>query len=274
VTIQLWQEPDEDPNYADEMRKQVRRRQALTIIFAIVLISIAGITSAQSPQADRTDASKVPIHYEAATDTPVAHPAAVIDRDRVTGGAPPIHRVKVDARPTYVDMTASLSNFDSDPEPDGWRADVVVRDRMDRPVVVRANATFELMPRVSTADHQRFVNGSKDPIRWSMPLTFDQDSVARVRLPLRQTLQPMLGWSSAIYPPSGMRWRNVGRNVSGLHASSRRTAMTSDLRNLIGTPSSGELRVRVSVPTQGVFEAVTPVWIRPSVLVDTQWPYR
>jgi hypothetical protein len=34
------------------------------------------------------------------------------------------------------------------------------------------------------------------------------------------------------------------------------------------------LRVRISVPTEGVFEAATGVFIRPSVLVDTQWPYR
>jgi hypothetical protein len=274
VKIQLYN-PDGLVWDRDRRRRETRRRQLLTIVFAISLILVTGVATAQSPQTEHPQPAEVAIQYGDATDVPVAHSEAVVDQHRKLGGAVARPRLKGDARPAYVDLSAELANFDADPDPEGWRVDVVLRDRKDRPVTIRSYATFELIPRVSTADHQRFVNGSRNPIRWSMPLEFGDDSVARVKLVLRQPMATQLGWSSAIYPPSGMRWRNAGRNVGGLHASSRaRTAATSDLRNLVGTPSSGELRVRVSVPTQGVYEAVTPVWIRPSVLVDTQWPYR
>lgn len=193
----------------------------------------------------------------------------------VSGGTIPTVRHRGHARPRYVELVASLSNFDPDADPDGWRAEIVLRDRNDHPVVMRANATFELTPRVATADHRRFVNATGKPIRWSMPLEFDGDGVARVKLPLRDSLKPMLGWNSAIYPPSGSRLGASRPNVRYSHSRhARRSFVTSDLRNLIGTPSTGEMRVRVSVPTEGVFEAAAPVFIRPSVLVDTQWPYR
>ena len=260
---------------ANNRREQVRRRQMMTIIFAIVIIAIAGVSSAQSPQTESTEYANASLQYDGATAVPIADPNAVVDQDRVLGGAVAFHRLKGDARPAYVEFGASLSNFDADAEPDGWRADLVLRDRKDRPVVMRAHATFELMPRVSTADHHRLVDADTPPIRWSMPLEFDEDFVARVKLPLRQSLRPMLGWSSAVYRQSDARTRDYGSNVRGLRTRSRkRTVVTLDLRDMIGTPSTGELRVRVSVPTEGVFEAATPVRIRPSVLVDTPWPYR
>ena len=104
-----------------------------------------------------------------------------------------------------------MSNFDADAEPDGWRADIILRDRKDRPVVVRANATFELMPRVVMPQSLGFVDADMTPVRWSMPLEFDEDSVARIKLPLRKSLRPVFGWQSAIYPPSSTRSRNDGR---------------------------------------------------------------
>jgi hypothetical protein len=224
----------------------------LTILFAIILASIAGVSSAQSPQT---------IQYDGATagtaNSIQPNPNAVFDPFRVAGGAVHGNRSRADARPVYAQLDASLANFDADADPDGWRAEVVLRDQKDRPVVMRAHATFELMPRVPMADQ------------------FDEDSVARVKLPLRRSLRPMLGWSSAVYPPSGIRTRNAGNTAHGLRTWKRsRTFVTSDLRTLVGTPASGELRVRVSVPTEGVFAAATGVWIRPSVLVDTKWPYR
>lgn len=248
----------------------------MTIVFAVAVILIGGVATAQSPQPESLLPSDAKIEYGSANGAPIAEAGAAIDPTRVGGGVVVTRpRLRGDARLAYAELSATLANFDADPDPDGWRVDVVLRDRKDRPVAIRSQATFELMPRVSTADHQRFVNGSRSPVRWTMPLEFDDDSVARVKLVLNQRLKTQLGWSSAIYPPSGMRWRNVGRMVGGLHVnSSETTAATSDLRNLVGTPSTGQLKVRVSVPTQGVYEAVTPVWIRPSVLVDTQWPYR
>jgi hypothetical protein len=242
----------------------------LTILFAIILASIAGVSSAQSPQT---------LQYDGATagtaNSIQPNPNAVFDPFRVAGGAVHGNRSRADARPVYAQLDASLANFDADADPDGWRAEVVLRDQKDRPVVMRAHATFELMPRVPMADHHRFVDADATPVRWSMPLEFDEDSVARVKLPLRRSLRPMLGWSSAVYPPSGIRTRNAGNTAHGLRTWKRsRTFVTSDLRTLVGTPASGELRVRVSVPTEGVFAAATGVWIRPSVLVDTKWPYR
>ncbi len=133
----------------------------------------------------------------AATSAPIAHPDAVVDAARVAGGAIQLNRLTGDARPKYVDINAALANLDSDADPDGWRADVVLFDHKDRPVALRAQAKFELVIRVSTAEHIRFVNADIPPLRWSMPLEFDEDAVARVKLPLRETLRPVFGWSSA-----------------------------------------------------------------------------
>ncbi len=260
----------------DQHREQVRRRQMLTVIFAILLISIAGISSAQSPPREDLSDSNAMLQYDGATSAPIAHPDAVVDAARFAGGAIQSNRLTGDARPTYVDMNASLANFDSDADPDGWRAEVVLFDRHDRPVAMRAHAKFELIVRVSTAERLSFVNADIPPLRWSMPLEFDQDAVARVRLPLRETLQPLFGWNSAINrPPRGLPTSISQNYARGRSNWSRpRTFVTEDLRTLVALPSTGELRVRVSVPTEGVFEAAIPIWLRPSGLVDTRWPYR
>ncbi len=270
----LWTTPDSTSAH-DDARRHVRRRQFLTIVFAIALILIAGVSSAQSPSRERARYAHTP-QYDGATVITTAQPGFAVDAHRVAGGAVHGNLRSSDRRPVYAELVASLSNFDADADPDGWRAEVVLRDRKDRPLAMRSQATFELMPRVSTADHHRFVNAADSAVvRWSIPLEFDADSVARVKLPLRRSLRPMLGWSTAIFPQSGLRTTDYGTSVRGIRTRSRsRTFVTLDTRALIGTPSTGEMRVRVSVPTEGVFEAVTPVWIRPSVLVDTQWPYR
>lgn len=279
LKIHLFNTTDSRPsNQSDQHREQVRRRQTLTVIFAILLISIAGVSSAQSPQPAGPDSS-VMLQYDGATSAPIAHPDAVVDAARVAGGAVQLTRLTGDARPTYVDMNAALANWDSDADPDGWRADIVLFDRKDRPVAMRAQAKFELVIRVSTAEHLRFVNADIPPIRWSIPLEFDEDAVARVKLPLHKKLRPVFGWSSALYRPSTRRPATISRNhgnyIRGPGGWSRpRTFVSQDLRTLAGVPSTGELRVKVSVPTEGVFEAATPIWLRPSGLVDTRWPYR
>ncbi len=279
---------DSAPPSVEATRQQVRRRQFLTILFATMLALIAGVASAQSPSSETIQYHDVTLQYDGSTvaaetgamaeTTVMAETGAVVDPHHVEGVAIPLHRLLGDARPRYVELSAALSNFDADADPDGWRAEVVLRDRQDRVVVMRSHATFELMPRVPTADHRRYVDADRTSIRWSMPLEFDPRGVASCKLPLRESLEPLLGWSSAVYPQSGSRrrgTRDYGSGARGLRTwSNSRTFVTLDLRNLIGTPSTGEMRVRVSVPTEGVFEAVTPVWIRPSVLVDTQWPYR
>ena len=172
-------------------------------------------------------------------------------------------------------MVVSLANFDADADPDGWRVELVLLDQRDRPVIARANATFELIPRVPTADFYNYVDAAMLPVRWSMNLTFDQDGVARVKLPLRESLRPLFGWPSAIFPRQGDRSRNnrsVSRRISGTWRS--RSIVTDHWQNGLGRPTMGEMRVRVSVPTEGVFEAASIVPIRPSALVDTYWPYR
>jgi hypothetical protein len=274
----LWStSKDVAPTQSDQDRRDVRRRQTLTLIFALVLISIAGVSSAQSPQSEQVLYTDVTLQYDGTTPVQVADPEAVV-ANQVVGGAVPGNRLRGDARPAYVELFVALANFDADASPDGWRAEVVLRDRKDRPVAMRANATFELMPRVSTGDHLRFVDANMPPVRWSMPLEFDEDSIARVKLPLRQSLHQVFGWPSALIPDASTR-RQADRSFRRqpnrtLHRGLSGTFVTSDTRYLIGAPSVGELRVRLSVPTEGVFKAATPVQIRPSVLVDTQWPYR
>jgi hypothetical protein len=266
--LQPFQSPTQDSSQTDEdqRRQQVRRRQLLTVIFAIALLLVAGTASAQAPTTNIPMIPSASLQYDGVSPLPTAHRSAASDAAQLSGGAIGKHRQQANSRPAYAQLQATLANFDSDAQPDGWRVEITLRDRQDRPLAVRARATIELMPRVPMADHIRYVDADTAPIRWSMPLEFDQDSVARMKLPLRRSLRPMLGWPSAIDPPA----RHRGRNPFGR----KRTFVTTDLRNLIGTPNVGEMRVRVAVPTEGVFEAVTLVPIRPSVLVDTNWPYR
>lgn len=274
LKIHLFKATDHRPSKRiNQNREQARQRQILTVIFAIVLISIAGVSSAQPPQPNDP---VVMLQYDGASSAPHAHPGALVDATQVGGGAVRLHRTTGDARPSYVYMSAYLANFDADADPDGWRAEVVLLDRDDRPVMMRAHAKFELVVRVATADQLRFVNADVPPIRWSMPLEFDEDGVSRVRLPLREKLQPLFGWPSAIAPPSSTRYRSFTQDyLRGRSNLSRpRTFVARDLRTLLPLPTTGELRVRVSVPTEGVFNAVSPILLRPSGLVDTRWPYR
>ena len=240
--------------------RQARRRQVLIVLFAIVLVTIASSVSAQSPQSDCHLCEQRPI----ALDHVVPLPSRI-----ESGGAIPNNR---QSRPAYVQLNAELANWDADGEPDGWRAQVFLLDRDDHRIVRRANATFELMPRVALQGGE-FVDAQSKVIRWSMPLKFDDHAVAEVKLPLRQSLRPMLGWSRLTEPAfgTGSRWDSDRQSIP---SDPRRTFAVRDVRDAIARPSYGELRVRVSVPTEGTFRAATGVRIRPSVLVDTPWPYR
>lgn len=242
----------------------------MTLIFAIVVIWVSSHASAQTPGV---------IYYgEAGTESAnLAYQQVLETRSLQFDGisqslpSPPTHGVVRQLRPRYLEMSVGLSNFDTDADPDGWRANLILRDHEDRPVVMRANASFELVPRISRIDAKRAVPTSVHPVRWSMPLEFGSDGVARVKLPLRQALKPMLGWSPSFPEKSNRSFvsRSRSRNQSPFV-----TATPSDLRDLVAKPEFGELRVRVSVPTQGVFHAKSLVRLRPSGLVDTKWPYR
>ena len=186
------------------------------------------------------------------------------------------------ARPAYAQLTAHLANFDADADPDGWRAEVILFDRDDRPVAVRGQANFQLTPRLPTGDFHHYVDAETKPIRWSENLSFDADAVARFKLPLRSPLRSSWGWSADNYSEtlsrhSGSRWRSSIPRFGSFRTNHARfvgTAVARDIRSSIGRPDFGELRVRVSVAGEGVFDAVCVVPIRPAVLVDTHWPYR
>lgn len=252
--------PCETQTESDQRLRQSRRRQVFLLLFALVLACFASSASAQSPQSDCHVCDQPPdaLGHVVALPLPIE-----------SGGAIPNNR---SSRPAYVQLNAQIANWDADAEPDGWRARVVLVDRDDRRTARRANATFELMPRVALQGGE-YVDAQSKAIRWTMPLKFDDHDVAEVKLPLRQALRPMLGWSRLTEPAfgTGSRWEF---NRQSIPSDPRRTLAIRDVRDAIARPSLGELRVRVSVPTEGTFQAATGVQIRPSVLVDTSWPYR
>ena len=138
-------------------------------------------------------------------------------------------------RPAFAVLEAMVANWDGGVRPDGWIAQVQVFDDRGRPVAFSGSATFELVPRVPSADHTRFVAVRGRRLRWTTMLASDADCCATVRLPLRRSLP----------------------------------------RTPIGhIPYSGVMRVRVAVPTEGVYEAESGVAINPPGLVDTLWKAR
>ncbi|MCA9139589.1 MAG: hypothetical protein KDB00_22600 [Planctomycetales bacterium] len=187
-------------------------------------------------------------------------------------------------RPKYAFVSAEIAQMDFDANPDGWLAHVMLMDSNDRPVVVgRATAKFELVPRLPTHDFTGYVNANVKSMTWTMPLHFDQDAMATVRLKLRNPITPLIGWPSTSHPAVGQAGgffssrRGIIRHATPQYDA--RTEVTdrwnrSGALGAIGMASFGELKVRVSVPGEGVFDAVAPVALRPSVLVDTRWPYQ
>lgn len=186
-------------------------------------------------------------------------------------------------RPKSVSISAVIENFDADAEPDGWSVQVVLLDAQGRRVKRRATARFSLNPRVPTQDFTGYVTAKKASATWSSKLEFDEHGVARVRLPLRQRLKSVFGWQRSPYESVGLeggrrsaiggivRPSGTGRVIrSGLAPSELYGAGAASL----GLPADGELRVTVSVPTEGTFRAAIPIQLRPSALVDTRWPYQ
>ncbi|WP_145208834.1 hypothetical protein [Planctomycetes bacterium TBK1r] len=287
------------------------QRPLWIIIFAILLASIALRTKGQgisdTPQSEATTPS------EAASQSEAASPSEVITADQVVGpdeaaqytemrigdrvvlvkrasaeraSSPHRERAKParSMRPKSAFVSAEIAQFDSDADPDGWLASVMLMGSDDQPVAVRrATARFELTPRLPTHDFTGYVDANITPVQWNVPLTFAEDGVATVRLPLQKPLAPLIGWPSTSHPA-------VGR-AGGFHSSRRgiirhttsafqdRTALSDSQSrpaawSAIGMASFGQLKIRVSVPGEGVFDAVTPIALRPSVLVDTRWPYQ
>ena len=257
-------------------------RPVWIVLFAAILILTAGIASAQ----EAGIASAQETVPEEQAQTVVNHdgiemllPKAQQD-EATAAAAAEARRARISnrrfGRPKYATVAATLANFDSDATPDGWRVEVMLFDSRDRPVSKRAHATFQLMPRLPSADYVGYVNAAEEPVRWSMPLKFQEDAVARVKLPLNQKLKSVFDRSVMFLPDPGLgisvneSRRAVLRRAYGNSYSD----FQNDWRYNIGRPEFGQLKVRVSVPTEGVFEAVTAVSIRPPVLVDTNWPYR
>ena len=174
---------------------------------------------------------------------------------------------RIDPAPAYVDLDAELSNFDADPEPDGWLADVVLRSRDGHPVAATARARFEILLGRSPSDSK--------PIQWSVPLEFDEAGVSRAVLPLRQSMYRELGWSTQ--SPRATTIPVVHRGLNRRWPTARDlnwTFVTVPVRDRIGYRSADWLRLRVAVPGHGTFYAVSPVRLRPSFLVDTSRTYR
>lgn len=182
-------------------------------------------------------------------------------------------------RPVYAEASALLSNFDADADPDGWRVQIVLRDKHDQPTSPnRAQAKFQLVPRVAVQDQVGFVDADVAPVSWSKPLQFDADGIASAKLVLRRPIPSVFGARSALFPEPGLRFgvydsrsRIVHRPLT--HADHSRV-VAGATRSMLGKPAWGELRIRVSVPSQGLFSTTIPVQLRPSTLVDTNWPYR
>ncbi|MEO1529623.1 MAG: hypothetical protein AAFX06_29730 [Planctomycetota bacterium] len=186
-------------------------------------------------------------------------------------------------RPKSVGVRASLSNFDADADPDGWMAEVVLLDASGNRVTRRATARFKLNPRIPTQDYTGYVTAKTTSATWSMNLSFDADGIARVRLPLNHRLRPVFGWRASPHQSVGLEGGSRSVNGGILRSAATRHVIRSGLSpsdlygasvSSLGLPSHGVLNLTVSVPTEGVFRASAPIELRPSVLVDTRWPYQ
>ena len=268
------------------------QRPLWIIIFAILLASIALRAKGQGISDAPPDHALSPSEALAADEDAVYTEMRIGDRvvrvkraaERASAPQSELAKRARSMRPKYAFVSAEIAQFDSDADPDGWLASVMLMGSDDQPVTVRrASARFELTPRLPTHDFTGYVDANLKPIQWNVPLKFAEDGVATVRLPLRDPIAPLIGWPATSHPA-------VGR-AGGFHASRRgiirhtttafqdRTALNASqsrlaARSAIGMASFGQLKIRVSVPGEGVFDAVTPIALRPSVLVDTRWPYQ
>lgn len=243
---------------SNESAVKDHQRPIWIIVFAILLASIAMKVKAEETLRVETSVSET---------LTVEHPLTEVEFNgqrfllpkSISEGDSPTDRF-TERRPAgsrsgrvhSVCVESSLANFDSDADPDGWIAQVVLYDRDDHVAAWRyrghrVTASFELQARTPTAGFAGYANAETAPLKWAVPLIFDRHGVASVRLPLRGRLR------------SGGDAPAIGEPLAGPFAD--------------GLSEWGVLKVRVSIPSEGVFDAVTPIRLRPSVLVDTRWPY-
>ena len=193
-------------------------------------------------------------------DTTTPAPVDMQPKSGIDGEGRLMGRIKIQS----VDLISMLSNFDSDAYPDGWRAEIRLIDQHDNLVAMRSFARFELTPEVRTLGGRVTERTKIDPLRWSKPLVFDEHGVARVKLPVRSSSALGKMWNESVH--RGARYRNnrfYYSDASNFSSGLRRnrdwySAWQDDLL----TPLAGILSVRVSVPTQGTFDAATRVLIR------------
>lgn len=245
---------------------QLKRRQTLRIAMAIFLIWIA--CTSKSDAAEFCLQSVVygtQMQFDGFTSIPDIDQA--IDDQSFVG-------------PAYVQLYAELSNFDRDADPDGWHASVVIRSGGGSVVDVFGRATFEILEHSQRYGRQSTggsLVGIRPLARWSVPLQFDDQGVAKVTLPASTALQRRLGWNSVATIHNGTRiaarherhrWNRVRDDLN------QRRFVSHNVRDRIDFPTSSWLRVRLMIPEQRSLEAVAPIDIRPAILVDMPQKYR
>jgi hypothetical protein len=178
-------------------------------------------------------------------------------------------------RPTMVDFSAHLANFDRDADADGWLTAIALRDTSGNIVTARSYATFELKVGRFAMDQITFVSADRVAHRWSENLQFDDDGVARVRLTLPRTAKSRSGLTMYPATPNGTRPMYTSGTVFPIQRlSSADRFRYTPTNGLIGldlpfVPALGALSVRVSVPTVGTLDGVTIVRLNSSV-IDSQ----
>lgn len=235
---------------------------------AVVWIALASSSDAGSPEGSATT-----LQFDAFTALPVGQTLTITDPS-------------FDA--AYVQLFAELANFDADAGPDGWIASVIIRARDGSPLMSPVRANFAI-----TYDAPRYrphgidYGTIRDPstrsvprMRWTRPLQFDGQGVATVTLPARNSFQRMLDWDSidglGSIDRSSVGYRRFdGRRIDRLRGSRyHRHFVTQDLYDRIDYPIASWMRISVAIPGQRTLEAVTPIDLRPQVLVDTPYRYR
>jgi hypothetical protein len=179
----------------------------------------------------------------------------------------------VSGPPTHAVLRATLATWDNDFQADGWQASVQLRDAAGNVVIpFQANAAFELRLRTPTRDRSGFEDVRGKSIRWSTKLEFGDSGVATVRLPLRNRLPSPTGAGSV--PRRWTSHRNA--NFEAAEQSGRYVAFgngrTQNLESLTRPHAAyGVVRVRVSVPSVGVLEAIDTITGTEPALVNTHW---
>lgn len=242
-------------------------RPVMIVVFAITVILVAAHASADDGCLLYPERLLGPIQLDAEsfylvepTSSPSGSSANPIARAGRLGSDTDPHR---SARPVYASVAAAMANFDADVAADGWRADVMIFDDRNRPLRLdRGHAWFLLETRLSAS-----------PIRWSMPLRFDDQGVASFRLPLPWSVAESI--SSNVY--SG---RSLGDSASWGGGSGserfrhRHFAVDALESRLLGWPEDrgfgpDRLTVRVSTRAAGVLSATTFMHVDAAAFLDT-----